>query len=168
MPWRVTSPMYERQRFVLDAEHIPGRSPSRTPTRAISWPVRDSTARGSSRPSTSSVGSSAPTGSRSGSARIMGRPLPPVRSAASRSSASGGSASAFAPSSSSPPVRSRTGGTSGCTGISRRRPRALPPAPSAGAFGAQQRRFDAFRHTFHEVRPHEALDQRRPAAERLT
>jgi putative transposase len=21
MPWRVTSPMYERQRFVLDAEH---------------------------------------------------------------------------------------------------------------------------------------------------
>lgn len=24
MPWRVTSPMYERQRFVLDAEHTPG------------------------------------------------------------------------------------------------------------------------------------------------
>src|SRR6476661_493336 len=23
MPWRVTSPMYERQRFVLDAEHTP-------------------------------------------------------------------------------------------------------------------------------------------------
>ncbi len=23
MPWRVTSPMYERQRFVLDAEHAP-------------------------------------------------------------------------------------------------------------------------------------------------
>jgi putative transposase len=36
-----------------------------------------------------------------------------------------------------------------------------PPAPS---LGAQQRRFDAFRHTFNEVRPHEALDQRRPAA----
>jgi transposase InsO family protein len=36
-----------------------------------------------------------------------------------------------------------------------------PPAPS---FGAQQRRFDTFRHTFNEVRPHEALGQRRPAA----
>ena len=24
MPWRVTSPMYQRQRFVLDAEHTPG------------------------------------------------------------------------------------------------------------------------------------------------
>jgi hypothetical protein len=23
MPWRVTSPMYQRQRFVLDAEHTP-------------------------------------------------------------------------------------------------------------------------------------------------
>jgi putative transposase len=35
--------------------------------------------------------------------------------------------------------------------------------PSAGSLRAQQRRFDAFRHTFNEVRPHEALGQRRPA-----
>ena len=42
--------------------------------------------------------------------------------------------------------------------------RRLRPAPSAGAFGAQQRRFDAFRPTVPEVRPPEALDQRRPAA----
>jgi hypothetical protein len=25
MPWRVTSPMYQRQRFVLDAEHTPAQ-----------------------------------------------------------------------------------------------------------------------------------------------
>jgi transposase InsO family protein len=36
--------------------------------------------------------------------------------------------------------------------------------PSAGSLRAQQRRFDAFRHTFNQVRPHEALEQRRPAA----
>jgi putative transposase len=36
--------------------------------------------------------------------------------------------------------------------------------PPAHSLGAQQRRFDTFRHTFNEVRPHEALDQRRPAA----
>ena len=36
--------------------------------------------------------------------------------------------------------------------------------PAAPSLGAQQRRFDAFRRTFNEVRPHEALDQRRPAA----
>jgi putative transposase len=35
--------------------------------------------------------------------------------------------------------------------------------PSAGSLRAQQRRFDVFRHTFNEVRPHEALGQRRPA-----
>jgi len=35
--------------------------------------------------------------------------------------------------------------------------------PAAPSLTAQQRRFDAFRHTFNEVRPHEALDQRRPA-----
>ena len=37
---------------------------------------------------------------------------------------------------------------------------ARPPASSPAT---QQRRFDAFRRTFNEVRPHEALDQRRPA-----
>ena len=42
--------------------------------------------------------------------------------------------------------------------------RRLRPAPSAGAFGAQQRRFDAFRHTYNYERPHEALGQRQPAA----
>jgi putative transposase len=36
--------------------------------------------------------------------------------------------------------------------------------PAAHSCGAQQRRFDAFRRTFNEVRPHEALAQRRPAA----
>jgi len=36
--------------------------------------------------------------------------------------------------------------------------------PAAPSFGAQQRRFDAFQHTFNEQRPHEALGQRRPAA----
>ena len=36
-----------------------------------------------------------------------------------------------------------------------------PPAYSPRA---QQRRFDDFRHIFNEVRPHEALAQRRPAA----
>ena len=36
--------------------------------------------------------------------------------------------------------------------------------PAAPSLGAQQRRFDAFRRTFNEVRPHEALHQRRPAA----
>ena len=36
--------------------------------------------------------------------------------------------------------------------------------PAAPSLSAQQRRFDAFRRTFNEVRPHEALDQRRPAA----
>jgi transposase InsO family protein len=36
--------------------------------------------------------------------------------------------------------------------------------PAAPSRGAQQRRFHAFRHTFNEQRPHEALDQRRPAA----
>jgi len=36
--------------------------------------------------------------------------------------------------------------------------------PAAPSLGAQQRRFDSFRRTFNEVRPHEALDQRRPAA----
>jgi putative transposase len=36
--------------------------------------------------------------------------------------------------------------------------------PAAHSLGAQQRRFDAFRRTFNEVRPHEALHQRRPAA----
>lgn len=36
--------------------------------------------------------------------------------------------------------------------------------PAAGSFRAQQRRFDAFRRTFNEVRPHEALGLRRPAA----
>jgi hypothetical protein len=36
--------------------------------------------------------------------------------------------------------------------------------PAAPSFVAQQRRFDGFRHTFNEVRPHEALGQRRPAA----
>jgi putative transposase len=36
--------------------------------------------------------------------------------------------------------------------------------PAAPSLGAQQRRFDTFRHTFNEVRPHEALAQRRPAA----
>ena len=51
-------------------------------------------------------------------------------------------------------------GTSGCIAISRPRPPGPRPAPSR----AQQRRFDAFRHTFNEVRPHEALGQRRPAA----
>jgi hypothetical protein len=35
---------------------------------------------------------------------------------------------------------------------------------AAASFGAQQRRFDAFRRTYNEVRPHEALRQRRPAA----
>jgi putative transposase len=35
--------------------------------------------------------------------------------------------------------------------------------PAASSLTAQQRRFDAFRHTFNEVRPHEALHQRRPA-----
>jgi putative transposase len=40
--------------------------------------------------------------------------LPPAPSAASPSSVSGGSDSAFAPSSSSPPVPTRTAGTSGC------------------------------------------------------
>jgi putative transposase len=35
--------------------------------------------------------------------------------------------------------------------------------PAAASFGAQQRRFDVFRRTFNEVRPHEALRQRRPA-----
>ncbi|MEO6058047.1 MAG: helix-turn-helix domain-containing protein [Gemmatimonadales bacterium] len=35
--------------------------------------------------------------------------------------------------------------------------------PPAASFRAQQRRFDAFRHTFNEVRPPEALAQRRPA-----
>ena len=36
--------------------------------------------------------------------------------------------------------------------------------PAAPSLGAQQRRFDAFRHTFNDQRPHEALGQRRPAA----
>ena len=36
--------------------------------------------------------------------------------------------------------------------------------PPAHSRSAQQRRFDVFRRTFNEVRPHEALDQRRPAA----
>jgi transposase InsO family protein len=36
--------------------------------------------------------------------------------------------------------------------------------PPAGSARAQQSRFDAFRRTFNQVRPHEALDQRRPAA----
>jgi putative transposase len=36
--------------------------------------------------------------------------------------------------------------------------------PAAASFGAQQRRFDRFHHTFNEVRPHEALHQRRPPA----
>ena len=36
--------------------------------------------------------------------------------------------------------------------------------PAAPSLSAQQRRFDAFRHTFNEQRPHEALGQRRPAA----
>jgi putative transposase len=36
--------------------------------------------------------------------------------------------------------------------------------PAAPSLGAQQRRFDTFRRTFNEVRPHEALHQRRPAA----
>jgi hypothetical protein len=36
--------------------------------------------------------------------------------------------------------------------------------PAASSLGAQQRRFDTFRRTFNEVRPHEALAQRRPAA----
>jgi putative transposase len=36
--------------------------------------------------------------------------------------------------------------------------------PPAASFGAQQRRFDGFRRTFNQVRPHEALQQRRPAA----
>ena len=36
--------------------------------------------------------------------------------------------------------------------------------PAASSLGAQQRRFDTFRRTFNEVRPHEALEQRRPAA----
>jgi putative transposase len=35
--------------------------------------------------------------------------------------------------------------------------------PSASSLRAQQRRFDAFRRTFNEVRPHEALGQCRPA-----
>ncbi|MBA3346868.1 MAG: transposase, partial [Gemmatimonadales bacterium] len=35
--------------------------------------------------------------------------------------------------------------------------------PPAHSRSAQQRRFDTFRHTFNQVRPHEALDQRRPA-----
>jgi putative transposase len=35
--------------------------------------------------------------------------------------------------------------------------------PAAHSLSAQQRRFDAFRHTFNEQRPHEALGQRRPA-----
>jgi putative transposase len=35
--------------------------------------------------------------------------------------------------------------------------------PPAYSLAAQQRRFDTFRRTFNEVRPHEALDQRRPA-----
>jgi transposase InsO family protein len=35
--------------------------------------------------------------------------------------------------------------------------------PAAASLGAQQRRFDVFRRTFNEVRPHEALRQRRPA-----
>jgi putative transposase len=39
-----------------------------------------------------------------------------------------------------------------------------PAAPSAPSLGAQQRRFDGFRRTFNEQRPHEALGQRRPAA----
>jgi putative transposase len=36
--------------------------------------------------------------------------------------------------------------------------------PAAPSLAAQQRRFDRFRRTFNEVRPHEALEQRRPAA----
>jgi len=36
--------------------------------------------------------------------------------------------------------------------------------PPAYSLRAQQRRFDDFRHIFNEVRPHEALAQRRPAA----
>jgi hypothetical protein len=35
---------------------------------------------------------------------------------------------------------------------------------AACSLSAQQRRFNAFRHTFNERRPHEALHQRRPAA----
>ena len=35
---------------------------------------------------------------------------------------------------------------------------------AAASMGAQQRRFDHFRRTYNEVRPHEALRQRRPAA----
>ena len=35
--------------------------------------------------------------------------------------------------------------------------------PAAPSLAAQQRRFDSFRRTFNEVRPHEALEQRRPA-----
>lgn len=36
--------------------------------------------------------------------------------------------------------------------------------PPAHSRAAQQRRFDTFRHIFNEIRPHEALAQRRPAA----
>jgi putative transposase len=36
--------------------------------------------------------------------------------------------------------------------------------PAAPSFRAQPWRFDAFRRTFNDVRPHEALGQRRPAA----
>jgi putative transposase len=41
--------------------------------------------------------------------------------------------------------------------------KAATTRPPAGSLRAQQRRFEAFRHSFNEVRPHEALDQRRPA-----
>jgi putative transposase len=36
--------------------------------------------------------------------------------------------------------------------------------PAAASRRAQQHRFDVFRHTYNHVRPHEALDQHRPAA----
>jgi hypothetical protein len=36
--------------------------------------------------------------------------------------------------------------------------------PPAASFGAQQRRFDTFPQTFNQLRPHEALGQRKPAA----
>jgi transposase InsO family protein len=35
--------------------------------------------------------------------------------------------------------------------------------PAAGSLGAQQRRFNIFRHEFNHERPHEALDQETPA-----
>ena len=41
--------------------------------------------------------------------------------------------------------------------------KAATTRPPACSLGAQQRRFDAFRHTFNQVRPHEALHQQRPA-----